>query len=85
MAAYSLDLRTRVLRAWDRGMGAAAVAATYDVSRAWVHRLVQRRRSAATSGRRCSSACTVFFDREIQAVNRAPQRAQRRRGRQLLA
>lgn len=44
MAAYSMDLRTRVLRAWDNGMDADTVAATYAVSRAWVHRLVQRRR-----------------------------------------
>ena len=44
MAAYSLDLRTRVLADWDAGMGAEAVAAKYRVSRAWVHRLVQRRR-----------------------------------------
>jgi transposase len=44
MAAYSVDLRTRVLRAWDRGMKADTVAATFEVSRAWVYRLVQRRR-----------------------------------------
>ena len=44
MAAYSLDLRERVLRAWDSGMDAESVAAKYEVSRAWVHRLVQRRR-----------------------------------------
>jgi transposase len=44
MAAYSLDLRKRVLRAWDAGLGAEGVAAKYEVSRAWVHRLVQRRR-----------------------------------------
>jgi transposase len=44
MTAYSMDLRKRVLRAWDGGMDAEAVAAKYDVSRAWVHRLVQRRR-----------------------------------------
>src|SRR5258708_26310710 len=44
MAAYSLDLRKRVLRAWDGGMDAESVAAKYEVSRAWVHRLVQRRR-----------------------------------------
>jgi len=48
MAAYSLDLRTRVLVDWDGGMGAAAVAAKYRVSRAWVHRLVQRRRETGT-------------------------------------
>jgi transposase len=48
MAAYSLDLRKRVLRAWDAGMDAESVAATYDVSRAWVHRLVQRRRETGS-------------------------------------
>ena len=48
MAAYSLDLRKRVLRAWDSGLGAEAVAAKYEVSRAWVHRLVQRRRETGT-------------------------------------
>jgi transposase len=44
MAAYSMDLRTRVLTDWDAGMKADDVAAKYRVSRAWVHRLVQRRR-----------------------------------------
>jgi len=40
MAPYSLDLRKRVVRAWDSGMDADSVAAKYEVSRAWVHRLV---------------------------------------------
>ena len=44
MAAYSMDLGTRVLRDWDAGMKADAVAEKYSVSRAWVHRLQQRRR-----------------------------------------
>ena len=48
MAAYSLDLRTRVLRAWDSGMDVYSVAAKYEVSRAWVHRLVQRRRETGS-------------------------------------
>ena len=48
MAAYSHDLRIRVLRAWDSGMRAEQVAATYEVSRAWVHRLVQRRRETGS-------------------------------------
>jgi len=48
MAAYSLDLRKRVLRAWDGGMDAESVAAKYEVSRAWVHRLVQRRRETGS-------------------------------------
>jgi transposase len=48
MAAYSLDLRKRVLRAWDAGMDAEGVATKYEVSRAWVHRLVQRRRETGS-------------------------------------
>ena len=44
MAPYSMDLRKRVLKAWDSGLDAESVAAKYEVSRAWVHRLVQRRR-----------------------------------------
>jgi transposase len=48
MAPYSMDLRKRVLRAWDAGMDAESVAAKYEVSRAWVHRLVQRRRETGS-------------------------------------
>ena len=48
MAPYSMDLRKRVLRAWDAGLDAERVAAKYEVSRAWVHRLVQRRRETGS-------------------------------------
>jgi transposase len=48
MAPYSLDLRERVLRAWDARGDADAVAARFAVSRAWVHRLVQRRRETGS-------------------------------------
>ena len=48
MAAYSLDLRTRVVRACDSGMSAAAVAARFDVSLAWVYRVLQRRRETGS-------------------------------------
>ena len=48
MAPYSMDLRTRVIRDWDAGMHADAVAAKYAVSRAWVHRLQQRRRETGS-------------------------------------
>src|ERR1700730_17258010 len=43
MAPYPMDLRKRVLHAWDAGIDAESVAARFEVSRAWVHRLVQRR------------------------------------------
>ncbi len=49
MSAYSLDLRIRVLADWDGGMKAEEVTAKYRVSRAWVHRLVQRRGKPAKS------------------------------------
>jgi transposase len=43
-AAYSLDLRTRILADTDRGLTTRAVATKYTVSESWVRRLKQRRR-----------------------------------------
>jgi transposase len=43
-AAYSMDLRTRVLRDSDAGLSSKELAARYHVSRAWVDALKQRRR-----------------------------------------
>lgn len=48
MAPYSMDLRRRVARAWDADPDADAIAARFEVSRAWVHRLIQRRRETGT-------------------------------------
>jgi len=48
MAPYSMDLRVRVARAWDASGDADAVAARFGVSRAWVHRLTQRRRETGS-------------------------------------
>src|SRR5207237_8159407 len=47
-AAYSLDLRERVAKAWDESGDADEIAATFSVSRAWVHRLIQRRRESGS-------------------------------------
>src|SRR4051794_1339071 len=44
MTAYSMDLRARVVKDCDGGLGTKAVAAKYAVSAAWVRRLKQRRR-----------------------------------------
>lgn len=44
MAAYSMDLRVRVLADADAGLPSQALAEKYSVSRAWVDRLKQRRR-----------------------------------------
>jgi transposase len=43
-AAYSMDLRTRVLKDSDAGVSSKELAARYHVSRAWVDALKQRRR-----------------------------------------
>ena len=48
MAAYSMDLRERVARARDAGNSTDAVAAKYEVSVAWVNRLLQRRRETGS-------------------------------------
>src|SRR5688572_15501449 len=48
MAPYSMDLRKRVARAWDASGDADEVAARFAVSRAWVHRLIQRRRETGS-------------------------------------
>jgi transposase len=48
-APYSLDLRTRVLAAVDAKDGTrAAIAARFQVSTAWIRRLVQRRRQTGS-------------------------------------
>lgn len=43
-AAYSMDLRTRVLKDADVGLSSKELAERYHVSRAWVDALKQRRR-----------------------------------------
>ena len=48
MAPYSMDLRKRVLKAFDTCGDAEDVAATFGVSRAWVHRLAQRHRETGS-------------------------------------
>jgi transposase len=46
MAAYSMDLRQRVLADCDARMETRAVATKYRVSESWVRRLKQRRRES---------------------------------------
>ena len=48
MAPYSMDLRERVIQAWDASGDADEVAESFSVSRSWVHRLVQRRRETGS-------------------------------------
>lgn len=47
-AAYSMDLRTRVLRDSDVGLSSKELAERYHVSRAWVDALKQRRRETGS-------------------------------------
>jgi transposase len=43
-----MDLRKRIVQAWDASGDADEIAETFGVSRAWVHRLVQRRRETGS-------------------------------------
>ena len=43
-----MDLRQRVFRAFEASGDADDVAATFHVSRAWVHRLAQRQRESGS-------------------------------------
>ena len=52
MAAYSMDLRTRVLRDAAAGVSSKDLAAKYAVSRAWVDRVKQRQRETGEIGPR---------------------------------
>ena len=47
-APYSIDLRERVFKAWQASGDADDVATTFGVSRAWVHRLAQRKRETGS-------------------------------------
>src|SRR5665213_1610171 len=47
-AAYSIDLRVRVLRDSDAGLSSKELAERYHVSRAWVDALKQRRRETGS-------------------------------------
>ena len=51
-AAYSMDLRARVLRDADAGLTSKELAQRYHVSRAWVDALKQRRRETGSMAAR---------------------------------
>ena len=44
MEAYSIDLRSKVLAAYDRGMKTKGIAEAFAVSASWARRVKQRRR-----------------------------------------
>ncbi len=63
-AAYSQDLRDRVVRASERGMTTAQIARVFDVSPAWVRRVKQRlRESGEASPRKVGSPGVRKIDR----------------------
>lgn len=64
-AAYSQDLRDRIVRAGERGMATAEIARVFDVSPAWVRRVKQRLRdSGEASPRKMGSPGVRKIDRE---------------------
>jgi transposase len=48
MKPYSIDLRERVLKDCDAGLGTRAVARKYAVSESWVRKLKQQRRQTGS-------------------------------------
>jgi transposase len=52
MEAYSLDLRAKVLAAYDRGMKTRRIAQSFGVSESWARRVKQRRREHGELGPR---------------------------------
>lgn len=77
MDAYSMDLRERVLKDCDGGMGTAAVAKKYSVSPAWVRRLKQRRRENGEVGPRQQRhgripAAVTLAENIREAVKKSP-------------
>lgn len=62
-AAYSQDLRDRILAAYDDGMATSRIAKLFRVSRAWARRVKQRRReSGETSPRPMGGVRVVKID-----------------------
>ena len=74
-AAYSQDLRDRVLAARDRGMKTKPVADLFGVSASWVRRVMQRRREHQETTPRPRGGATVIkidMDRLRQLVAQQP-------------
>lgn len=62
-AAYSQDLRDRVLSCYDRGMSTKQIADVLSVSPAWARRVKQRRRETGrTSARPLGGARRIKID-----------------------
>jgi transposase len=66
MAAYSMDLRERVVAACDEGTDTRAeIAARFSVSASWIRRLLQRRRQTGSlAPKPCGGGQPSAFDAE---------------------
>lgn len=74
-AAYSQDLRDRIMAARDRGLPTSRVAELFRVSRAWVRRVMQRRREHGETAPRPRGGVTVVkvdLQRLRQLVSEQP-------------
>ncbi len=74
-AAYSQDLRDRIIAARDGGMETRHVAELFRVSRSWVRRVMQRRREHGEQAPRPRGGATVIkidLDRLRQLVDLQP-------------
>lgn len=60
MAAYSQDLRDRILAAYERGMRTKQIALVFKVSPAWARRVKQRLRDHGEKGPRKVGSPGVF-------------------------
>lgn len=60
MAAYSQDLRDRILAAYERGMRTKQIAMMFKVSPAWARRVKQRLREHGEQGPRKIGSPGVF-------------------------
>jgi transposase len=78
MKPYSLDLREKILRAYDEHRGSQrALAALFGVSRAFVEKLLQRRRTLGTiAPRPHAGGRKLSCDAMAQAVVRQALREQ---------
>ena len=74
-AAYSQDLRDRIISTRDGGMKTKCVAKLFCVSTSWVRRVMQRRREFGETGPRPRGGATIIkidLDRLRQLVAEKP-------------
>ena len=74
-AAYSQDLRDRIMAARDEGMATKSVAQLFRVSASWIRRVMQRRREHGQRSPRPRGGATVIkidLDQLRQLVEQQP-------------